>query len=54
MQELRLHSLVSQVEVSAVEAESLQVEDSLLHQCSFPSRELLGDELDPYAFFFPH
>lgn len=47
LQELTLQGLVSQVEVSVVDAESLQVEDRLLHECSFPSRELLGDELDP-------
>lgn len=47
LQELTLQSLVSQVEVSVVDPESLHVEDSLLHECSFPSRELLGDELDP-------
>lgn len=46
LQELTLQGLISQVEVSVVDAESLQVEDSLLHECSFPSRELLGDELD--------
>lgn len=42
MQELTLQGLVSGVEVSVVDAESLKVEHSLIHKCTFPVRELLG------------
>lgn len=45
MQELTLQGLVSGVEVSVVGAESLKVEDSLVHKCTFPVRELLGTRL---------
>lgn len=45
MQELTLQGLVSVVEVSVVDAESLKVEDSLVHKCTFPVRELLGTHL---------
>ncbi|XP_029310821.1 uncharacterized protein LOC115023745 isoform X2 [Cottoperca gobio] len=40
-EELTLQGLVSGVEVSVVEAESLKVEDSLVHKCTFPVGELL-------------
>ncbi|XP_037614711.1 uncharacterized protein LOC119481661 [Sebastes umbrosus] len=40
--ELTLQGLVSGVEVSVVDAESLKVEDSLVHECTFPVRELLA------------
>ncbi|KAI3376390.1 hypothetical protein L3Q82_016878, partial [Scortum barcoo] len=40
-EELTLQGLVSAVEVSVVDAESLKVEDSLAHKCTFPVRELL-------------
>ncbi|XP_076580446.1 uncharacterized protein LOC143316722 isoform X2 [Chaetodon auriga] len=39
--ELTLQGIVSGVEVSVVDAESLKVEDSLVHKCTFPVRELL-------------
>ncbi|XP_031154249.1 uncharacterized protein LOC116049025 isoform X2 [Sander lucioperca] len=39
--ELTLRGLVSRVEVSVVDAESLKVEDSLVHECTFPVGELL-------------
>ncbi|XP_042368617.1 uncharacterized protein LOC121962427 [Plectropomus leopardus] len=39
--ELTLQGLVSGVEVSVVDAETLKVEDSLIHKCTFPVRELL-------------
>lgn len=45
MQELTLKGLVSEVEVTVVDAESLRVEDSLVHKCTFPVRELLGRHL---------
>nr|XP_046237625.1 uncharacterized protein LOC124055065 isoform X3 [Scatophagus argus] len=38
---LTLQGLVSGVEVSVVDAESLKVEDTLVHKCTFPVRELL-------------
>ncbi len=44
MQQLTLQGLVSGVEVSVVDAESLKVEDSLVHKCTFPVRELLGTQ----------
>ncbi|XP_044040978.1 uncharacterized protein LOC122870680 [Siniperca chuatsi] len=40
--ELTLRGLVSGVEVSVMGAESLKVEDSLVHKCTFPVGELLG------------
>ncbi|XP_028419547.1 uncharacterized protein LOC114545470 isoform X2 [Perca flavescens] len=39
--ELTLRGLVSRVEVSVVDAESLKVEDNLVHECTFPVGELL-------------
>lgn len=42
LQELTLQGLVSGVEVSVVDAESLKVEDSLVRKCTFPVGELLG------------
>ncbi|XP_073331546.1 uncharacterized protein [Pagrus major] len=40
-EELTLQGLVSGVEVSVVDAVSLKVEDTLVHKCTFPARELL-------------
>ncbi|XP_039996194.1 uncharacterized protein LOC120797035 isoform X2 [Xiphias gladius] len=40
-EELTLWGLVAEVEVSIVDAESLKVQDSLVHKCTFPARELL-------------
>uniref|UniRef100_A0A665VA21 ZP domain-containing protein n=1 Tax=Echeneis naucrates TaxID=173247 RepID=A0A665VA21_ECHNA len=40
-EELTLQGLVAGVEVSVVEAESLKVQDTLVHKCTFPARELL-------------
>lgn len=37
-----MQGLVSGVEVSVVNAESLKLQDSLIHKCTFPVRELLG------------
>lgn len=51
MQELTLRGLVSAVEVSVVDVESLKVEDSLVHQCTFPVRELLGKQRHQNIFF---
>lgn len=42
MQELTLQGLVSGVKVSVVDAASLKVEDTLVHKCTFPARELFG------------
>ena len=42
VQELTLQGLVSGVEVTVVDAESLKVEDRIVHKCTFPVRELLG------------
>ncbi|XP_032367174.1 uncharacterized protein LOC116686310 [Etheostoma spectabile] len=39
--ELTLWGLVSSVDVSVMDAESLRVEDSLVHKCTFPVGELL-------------
>lgn len=39
-----MQGLVSRVEVSVMDAESVQVEDSLVLECSFPVRELLGEK----------
>ncbi|XP_070711318.1 uncharacterized protein [Pempheris klunzingeri] len=39
--ELTLQGLISGVEVSVVDAESLKVQDTLVHKCTFPVRELL-------------
>ncbi|XP_033181619.1 uncharacterized protein LOC117152772 [Mastacembelus armatus] len=40
-EELTLCGFVAVVEVSVVEAASLKVQDSLVHKCTFPPRELL-------------
>ncbi|XP_059210369.1 uncharacterized protein LOC131989187 [Centropristis striata] len=42
MQELTLQGFVSGVEVFVVDAESLEVADSLVHRCTFPVREQLA------------
>ncbi|XP_036967572.1 uncharacterized protein LOC119026965 isoform X2 [Acanthopagrus latus] len=39
-EELTLQGLVSGVEVSVVDSVSLKVEDTLVHKCTFPAREL--------------
>ncbi|XP_030286624.1 uncharacterized protein LOC115589693 isoform X4 [Sparus aurata] len=39
-EELTLQGLVSGVKVSVVDAASLKVEDTLVHKCTFPAREL--------------
>ncbi|GAA6216321.1 uncharacterized protein LOC108879968 isoform X1 [Lates japonicus] len=43
-EELTLSGLVAAVEVSVVDAESLKVQDSLVHKCTFPARELMLPE----------
>uniref|UniRef100_A0AAQ6IIA4 ZP domain-containing protein n=2 Tax=Anabas testudineus TaxID=64144 RepID=A0AAQ6IIA4_ANATE len=40
-EELTLWGIVAGVEVSVVDAQSLKVQDSLVHKCTFPARELL-------------
>lgn len=40
-----MQGLVSRVEVSVMDAESVQVEDSLVLECSFPVRDLLSEKL---------
>lgn len=42
MQELTLQGLVSGVEVSVVDADSLKAKDTLVLKCTFPVQELLG------------
>lgn len=42
VQDLTLGGLVSGVEVSVVDAESLTVKDTLVHKCTFAVVELLG------------
>lgn len=44
VQELTLWGIVAGVEVSVVDAQSLKVQDSLVHKCTFPARELLGTQ----------
>lgn len=42
VQDLTLRGLVAGVEVSVVDAESLTVKDTLVHECTFAVVELLG------------